>query len=116
RRTCDPAWHAAYTKALAQRMEELRPNGGRVFLTLIPYPVGSWVLANPHNLVDCFNRAVREVAEGAPFVTLLDLQGELCPRGQCVMESNGKPVRPDGLHFDGPGAEEIARWVLTHLL
>ena len=31
------------------------------------------------------------------------------------MTSHDAPVRPDGLHFDGPGAEDTARWVLAQV-
>ena len=48
-------------------------------------------------------------------VKLLDLVGHLCPEGTCRLQSQGAPIRPDGLHFDGLGGEEIARWVLEEL-
>ena len=46
---------------------------------------------------------------------MLDLMGYLCPTRACSAESQGKAIRPDGLHFDGVGAEETARWVLREL-
>jgi hypothetical protein len=115
-RACDTGWRKAFAGELASRLESLRADGGKLWVTLVPYPVGVWDKANPRSLVDCLNDTMKEVALATPGVSLLDLQSKLCPEGHCVMESNGAPIRPDGMHFDGAGSEEIARWVLAELL
>ena len=51
-----------------------------------------------------------------PGVASLDLQARLCPDDRCELTNRGAPIRPDGMHFDGKGAEEIARWVETELV
>lgn len=114
-RPCEKGWHEAYGKELQRGVESLRAGGGRVFLTVAPYPVGRWTDATPKRLIDCYNDTIREVAAAVPGVTLLDLQAQLCPGGECAIESNGAPIRADGLHFTGPGSEEIARWILGRL-
>jgi peptidoglycan/LPS O-acetylase OafA/YrhL len=116
RRACDPSWRQAYAKELARRLASIRFATSRLVVALAPYPVGRWEDANPRALVDCFDDTVREVAASVPGVALLDLRAELCPGGACALEENGAPIRPDGVHFDGPGAEPIARRVLGRLL
>jgi hypothetical protein len=112
---CASGWRAAYRAELARNLLALGEHGGRVFVTLVPYPVGNWQETTPHALVDCFNDTLREAVAAAPGVRLLDLQAKLCPYGVCVLVSQGAPIRPDGLHFDMLGGEEIARWVLGEL-
>ena len=108
-RACDPAWRAAYARELAARLDGIRATSGRVVVALAPYPVGLWEKANPRSLVDCFDDTVAGVVGELPGVALIDLRAKLCPGGACALESAGAPIRPDGVHFDGPGAEAIAR-------
>ncbi len=112
---CAAGWRAAYVAELRRNLILLGGRGGRIFLTLVPYPVGNWAASTPHALVDCFNDTLREAAAPVPGVQVLDLVGKLCPGGACTLTSQGAPIRPDGLHFDGLGGEEIARWVLGEL-
>ena len=115
-RACDRGWSTAYGKELRSRLAAIRPGAGHLMLTVVPYPVGLWVKANPHKLVDCFNDLQEAAAAKVGDVELLDLQAQLCGDGQCELKSGGAPIRPDGVHFDGVGAEEISRWVLGRLL
>ncbi len=114
-RPCDPGWRQAFQLELIRDLEGLRAHGGQVYVTLVPYPVGQWIDATPRAMVDCYNDAQRAAAEAVPGVRVLDVMGKLCPGGECTMRSAGALVRPDGLHFDGLGAEEIALWVLEEL-
>jgi peptidoglycan/LPS O-acetylase OafA/YrhL/lysophospholipase L1-like esterase len=115
-RACDAPWRAAFARELEARLDSIRATSGRVVVAIAPYPVGLWEKANPRSLVDCFDDTLAEVAKRLPGVALLDLRAELCPGGACAMESAGAPIRPDGVHFDGVGAEAIARWTLARLL
>jgi peptidoglycan/LPS O-acetylase OafA/YrhL len=114
-RACDASWRKAYGTQLHDRLEAIQGEAGRLVLTVVPYPVGHWVKANPKKLVDCFNDIQRGVAAKLAGVSLLDLQQHLCGDGDCALSSGGAPIRPDGVHFDGPGAEEVSRWVLATL-
>lgn len=116
RRACDAPWRRAYGDQLRSRLSAIQPGAGKLVLTIVPYPVGLWVKATPHKLVDCFNDMQREAAAKVPGIALLDLQHQLCTDGACALVSNDAPIRPDGVHFDGRGAEEISRWVLEQLL
>jgi peptidoglycan/LPS O-acetylase OafA/YrhL len=114
-RACEPGWRREYARELARNLAALRADGGRVRLVLVPDPVGEWTGVAPHATIACFNDTLREAALAAGGIALLDLAGQLCPEGVCAKESRGAPIRPDGLHFDGPGAEETARWVWSQL-
>jgi lysophospholipase L1-like esterase len=66
---------------------------------------------------DCTIRDFRAaVAAAAPNAALVDLHGFVCPNGpSCVEDVSGIPLRPDGLHFDGAGADIVARWLLSQV-
>jgi hypothetical protein len=83
-------------------------------ITRVPYPMKDWRHGDVPARVDCFNGMLVSTARKHGF-QILDLMRYLCPTPACLVESQGKPIRPDGLHFDGVGAEETARWVLGEL-
>ncbi len=111
---CDRGWLDAYGDRLAALLRDVAPYTKRRVVMLTTYPGSQWQTPTIDDDVDCYNRMLRDVAnrEGA---LVLDLNAYLCPNRQCTFVSHGEPVRPDGLHFDGPGAEEIAHWVLHEL-
>ena len=115
-RPCESGWHDAYLKELIALLRGIVPEGGRPVVVRAPYPVGTWrsapgVLAR----VDCFNATLDEAVAAVPGVTSLDLQAHLCPGGECALDDNGAPIRPDGMHFEGAGADAVARWVLANV-
>lgn len=113
--TCDAPWLDAYEARILSLVRAMGPAAGRVFLAAVPYPMDRWRWGNLLDRVDCFNAMLRRTAEKGHVATL-DLMGALCPTRACIDESHGKPIRPDGLHFDGAGTEDTARWVLRELL
>jgi peptidoglycan/LPS O-acetylase OafA/YrhL/lysophospholipase L1-like esterase len=113
-RTCEPAWRADYKKRLLYLVESISPEAGRIILARVPYPMGRWRHSNMIERVNCFNATLDEVAAESRL-PMLDLVGHVCPTTDCIFESQGAPLRPDGLHFDGLGAEETARWTLGEL-
>ncbi len=113
-KACDPAWRASYERRIFTLTEAMGANAGQVVLTRVPYPMGDWRHGNVPARVDCFNDMLQGAARKG-LLQVLDLMGHVCPTPACLVESEGKPIRPDGLHFDGAGAEETARWVLGEL-
>lgn len=111
---CDAPWLEAYEKRVLALIAAMGERAGRVVVTRVPYPMGRWRHSNVLDRVDCYN-GMLERASAKARVPMLDLMGYVCPTRACVAESNGHPLRPDGLHFDGEGAEETARWVLREL-
>jgi hypothetical protein len=114
RSVCERGWHDPFVKRLGELLVAMAPNAGRRVVVLAAYPVGKWQKKGLDDMVDCFDRMLREAAE-ASGSEVLDLNGWLCPAHKCTMTSNDAPVRPDGLHFDGLGAEETARWVFEQI-
>jgi len=114
RRACERGWRESYTARLETLVEELRPNAGRIVLAVIPYPVGRWRTSGTLQRVDCFNATIRAFA-AAHELPIVDLMQKLCPTTDCQLMSEGEPIRPDGLHFDGRGAEDTARFTLREL-
>jgi peptidoglycan/LPS O-acetylase OafA/YrhL len=115
---CEAGWHEAYLKELTRQVKMLAGQGGRVAVARVPYPVGHWASEKWNRATDCFNAMLGEVAAAVPGVVLLPLKEQICPGKDdesCVLVSQGAQIRPDGMHFEGLGGEEIARWVLTRL-
>lgn len=111
---CVPSWQATYERRLFALADAMGSNAGRVVITRVPYPIKDWRHGNVPARVDCFNEMLASAARKRGF-PVLDLMHHVCPTPACIVESQGKPIRPDGLHFDGAGAEETARWVLAEL-
>lgn len=111
---CEPAWLDSYERRILDLVRAMGTNGGRVVLTRVPYPMGGWRYGTVLDRVECYNRMIVRTARAANL-GLLDLMSQVCPTRACEPEARGKPIRPDGLHFDGSGAEDTARWVLREL-
>lgn len=115
---CDKEWHDALVAELRRDVDILRSRGGRVVIAHVPYPVEHWASEKWDRATDCLNALLDEVAAGKPQVSILPLKEELCPgkdHTSCILNSQGAPIRPDGMHFQGLGGEEIARWTLSKL-
>lgn len=114
RGVCHPGWGGPYRERLATLLGEIAPHARRRVVVLAAYPVGKWQTPTRNGDVDCYNRILRDAASDAG-ADVIDLNAYACPGGKCTMKSREAAVRPDGLHFDGLGAEDTARWVLAQL-
>jgi peptidoglycan/LPS O-acetylase OafA/YrhL len=114
RSVCHAGWRDAYGKRLSELLVAIAPFTSRRFVVSAVYPVGKWQTPTLNDNVDCYNQLLRDAAEGSG-ADLLDLNAFVCPERRCTVMSSGAPVRPDGLHFDGLGAEETSRWVLAQI-
>ncbi len=112
--SCDRGWHDAYRARLESLIDGMGQDAGRVMIMLAPYPMDRWRYEHVPERVDCFNTIAREVALTKNADTI-DVMGHLCPTPACNRISEGEPIRPDGLHPDGRGAEELSRWTLTEI-
>ena len=120
REACDPVYDAWHTRVFTDAMRTMS-QFGPVWVALTPYNRfvvdRDGVLEDRDRHADCTNATYRAAAAAAgPNVRIVDLHGFVCPTGnQCLDEINGVKLRPDGLHFDGPGGDIAARWLLTQL-
>ncbi len=111
---CTKAFRDGYEKRIFELTKAMGHNAGRIVITRVPYPIKDWRHGNVPARVDCLNTMLVDVARKGNF-GIVDLMSYVCPTLECNAESKGKPIRPDGLHFDGGGAEDTARWVLGEL-
>lgn len=116
-RPCEAGWTKAYGDELEKDLRKMKPYVGQLWITRIPYALGIWHKPERDGHIDCFNQTIEEVAARVKDVRILDLAKHLCPAGSasCMTESGGVPIRPDGMHFAGDGANDTARWVLDQV-
>lgn len=112
---CTKKFGIDYKRRVSELTKAMGNNAGQIVIARVPYPIKSWRHSNVMERVDCFNRLLVDIARENHF-PMVDLMQHVCPTRECNQESEGKPIRPDGLHFDGGGAEETARWVLGELV
>jgi hypothetical protein len=118
----------AYAAHLSERLElaigVLSDQGKRpvVLLTAPCYQgqlVGErrkWKARNDPRRRDAVNRVIREVAIRHPEnVTVLDLQGYVCPTGQYQSHVDGVPLHEDGVHYTEGGAHLVWEWMTPRL-
>jgi hypothetical protein len=114
-RACHPRWDSLFQAGLDQHLRDLASSQSRLWLVTAPYPLGPYDDAARRKQIDCINRSVRSVAEKHPRFQLLDLAELVCPKGECLREVKGVPLRPDGVHFDVAAAAELGRRVLAFI-
>lgn len=112
---CRPEWNATFERNLSSHLRDLANEPTRVWAVTIPYPLGEYDDADHRLQVDCINASIRKVASTVRGVEILDLAEELCPKGVCIREREGKVLRPDGVHFAIDALEPLSRWVLGEL-
>lgn len=115
KQTCDVEFLDAYEQRILSLVKDMGPAAGKVALAIVPYPMDRWRWGTVMDRVDCFDAMLRRTAEKGHLGTV-DLMAHVCPTKECDVLSDGQPIRPDGLHFDGKGAEETARWTIRELV
>jgi len=113
-RVCAPDYDRQYRVDLEGAVRELSATGAHVVLTTAAYLRYVFYPPGADRLVDCDNRIRRQVARETG-AQLVDLFSYTCPDGKCREKIDGVPLRPDGLHYEGPSARIVARWILEQL-
>jgi hypothetical protein len=111
---CDKGWHDTYKARLVELIDGMGTNAGQVVITIVPYPMDRWRYEGVEQWVECFDGILKEVATDKQLPTV-DLMSHVCPTKECIREIDGHSQRPDGLHPDGVGAEEMSRWTLSQI-
>jgi hypothetical protein len=117
RNSCDPkydAWMQSTFTDVVKTMQKFGP----VWVTLEAYSrYGGMSLPQTDAETDCTNRAFHAaVTAGTSNARLIDLAHFVCPTElDCIDQIDGVRLRPDGLHFAGPGSDIAARWLFTQL-
>ena len=114
-KACEPGWMREYGAEVLADLKRIAGKSGKLVVAKAPYPIGVWFKEGRNEMIDCLNLVVVDAAKQVPGASILDLNARLCPSGVCEKENAGEAIRPDGMHFGGPGAKAIASWVLGEL-
>jgi peptidoglycan/LPS O-acetylase OafA/YrhL len=110
---CSEQYAALYRESLPKQIAALGAHGAKVVITTAAY-TRAYLNMGADAAADCDNRLRRSLA-AANGAQLVDLFEYICPHGKCRTKQDGKTLRPDGLHYDGPGGEIVARWLLDQV-
>ena len=112
---CDPPFDRYYEREVKRAVQVLSTSGSEVVIATSPYLTLPVEQVDAAARVDCLNTIYRRVAK-ASGAGVLPLGEWVCPKGKpCTLEDGSVTLRPDGIHFEGPGADIAARWVLPEL-
>ncbi len=66
--------------------------------------------------IGSLNDLYREYAQEHPEVSIIDLNGYMCPGGEFSdLYVDGVRLRSDGVHFTEDGAPIVARWLAPQI-
>jgi peptidoglycan/LPS O-acetylase OafA/YrhL len=108
---CDATYNRLYRQALEEQIPMLRHTGAAVFLATTAYSRAP-LYPDTDAAVDCDNALRKSVAPGLG-ARVVDLGSYICPEGRCKTKLHGALLRPDGLHFTGPGGVVVAKWLIA---
>ncbi len=104
---CDAVYDSWYERQVIAGLETLTSHGARVALALAaPSFYGEFPLRS-----ECVRTDQTRAARFVPGVTPVDFKLLVCPRNHCVNEIDGITLREDGMHYQGPAAELVVRWL-----
>ena len=110
-RVCERRYDTWYEDQLRDGINLLTARGARVALVAPPPSTLSFVPPELNQGNRCIRTIERNLAKTNPLVTSIDLTPLICPAGKCRDEINGATLRPDGIHFEGAGADIVTRWL-----
>ncbi|HEX4493525.1 MAG TPA: acyltransferase family protein [Acidimicrobiia bacterium] len=108
-RPCSEPYDSLFERDVISEIRTLGKDGSRVAVTTTAYAANEF--AGTDRGTDCNNRLLARAAR-ATGASLIDLFHYVCPDGTCRTKLHGVTLRPDGLHYSGPGGQLIARWLL----
>ncbi len=112
RHACDAPYRRLLAERLGAATVDLATTGAAVVLATGAHSTSPFRVPATNRSVGCANAVVRAVARER-HVGLVDLDAHLCPRGRCRTRDRGGEIRPDDLHFGGPGGAPTVRWLLA---
>jgi peptidoglycan/LPS O-acetylase OafA/YrhL len=108
---CDPSYDAWYAQQIVDGAAILASRGAHVVLVAPPPSTLPWGPAALNERIGCLGSVERALARAHPTLATIDLAALVCPRRECRDTIDGARLRPDGLHFEGPGADVVTRWM-----
>ncbi|HEY6317831.1 MAG TPA: acyltransferase family protein, partial [Acidimicrobiia bacterium] len=104
---CEPSYDAWYEAQVAAGLRVLTAAGARVAVAL-PAPTYD-VTFRQHS--DCLRADEIRAALSMRNVYLVDFRDLVCPADQCQTSIDGITLREDNMHYVGPAAELVVRWL-----
>ena len=112
---CRADFDTWYHQSLLDRIDWVTSHSDTtVLLTISPWAeFGTLGLPTDHqSRTDCLNTIYEQVLTERPAVVRIDLRDWLCPKGR----RSCQPLRSDGIHYRGAGADAAARWLIPEVL
>lgn len=113
---CQPEFDTLYRREVDAALDVLGHRGAEVVVATVPPTTREALPVDPKERAGCLNRIYQAAARAHPRATVLDVEGWACPGAGCRTKVDGRPLRPDGVHFEGPGADALATWALPQLV
>ena len=114
--SCDPEYRRWYLGTLESSTRVLSSRGARLVLTNSAYATLLGATEDSRRQTDCKNALTREFAAAHPTVGFIDLAHFVCPSiSECHRIIDGVEMRKDGVHYRGPSARLVARWLLPQI-
>jgi peptidoglycan/LPS O-acetylase OafA/YrhL len=108
---CQPAYDQWYEHQVVDALSILTRGGARVALGLPAPAFGADFFAR----VECIRTAERQAATAVPGTYTVDFKDLICPQNHCINEIDGITLREDGMHYIGPAADIVVRWLVPRL-
>jgi len=112
---CQPDYDRWLRNETLTALRTLGRTGAQLVVTTIPY-VGFEQPTSVDRRNDCRNAVLQAAARDMTGVKIVDLRRWACPTANtCRNHQDGVKLRPDGIHFAGPGADVASRWIFGQL-
>ncbi len=117
---CDPGYDQWYQQELETAISVLAKGGARVSMSTVAFYDSTIDPDASYRHTACKNETIRSAAE-AGGASVLDLGGWTCrSAGDCkrhvtLPDGSEAELRPDGMHFSGPGAVVPSEWIIRQL-
>jgi hypothetical protein len=108
---CSPSYDTWFERQVVSGLSQLIAGGARVVVAL---PAPSFDL-NFSQRTECIRAAELRATHLVRNAYALDFKRLVCPRGPCMTSIDGITLREDGMHYIGPAAELVVRWMAPRL-
>ncbi len=113
---CESLYKEWTTQGLADATRVLTSLGARLVISTNAYSPLFGYAPEVAPLTKCQNASMERYAKLHPEVGLIDLAKRVCPKyNVCEPVEDGVRLRPDFIHYQGPGALLITRWMIPQL-
>ena len=113
--SCDPSYQTWYIQQMSALIAQYQARGASVYITNVAPVTADWAPDDEAARATCMDQIDARLARAIPHVTLVDLAGFVCPKGDCRGSYEGQAFRVDGLHYSLAAGQYVGAWVLGRL-